>query len=538
MSSEMFFQAESVFGLRFSSLTVMKQNLTWASTVKARGGQVSKLVEVHGLEIYCSTVQGNLELVSIGNDGDSRFGADLGLQGDKSIYLLAPVDASVSVLLPIYFNTIKQSMHSRKEQSCTVDDAVKGLTNNTGLVPARVNRSGNLGNDAPQYSINFELAGLAMSLDEVQLQQVLTLYDYLCTCRLREKLDDLEVDSRLVVLDGKVDVFAEELDDLIKERVTHFTKGEVQRRKDLEGQVAELQEELAACKRELTRATRQGCIAVQLRIKKMPEPKSYDRTGEARQMDDFFWHLERYFEALDIDYEEEKVQTAIMYLTDTTALWWMHRYTDGREVKTWEKFQRELKRQFYPKSVKDMAMINLRRLRQKGSVREYVKEYSALMLKIPEMSERQRLCFFVDGLEQWVATELQQWVATELRQREPHDLASAMAIAQRLEDFKQGEKLRFPRRAVFSSVSICLSMAVDLPLGKENLWTKISSGSLVVRVRVADLLYGRYRPPWSPLSKRLKGWQTMWWHYAQHSVLSDVRKSLRKTSWKYLGERL
>ncbi|KAK2965727.1 LOW QUALITY PROTEIN: hypothetical protein RJ640_025453, partial [Escallonia rubra] len=34
-----------------------------------------------------------------------------------------------------------------------------------------VNRSGNLGNDAPQYSINFELAGLVMSLDEVQLQQ-------------------------------------------------------------------------------------------------------------------------------------------------------------------------------------------------------------------------------------------------------------------------------------------------------------------------------------------------------------------------------
>ncbi|KAK2965725.1 hypothetical protein RJ640_025451, partial [Escallonia rubra] len=49
--------------------------------------------------------------------------------------------------------------------------------------------------------------------------------------------------------------------------------------------------------------------------------------------------------------------------------------------------------------------------------------------------------------------------------------------------------------------------------------------------------YGRYRPPWSPLSKRLKGWQTLWWHYAQQSVLSDVRKSLRKTSWKYLGER-
>ncbi|KAK3017951.1 hypothetical protein RJ639_005230 [Escallonia herrerae] len=42
------------------------------------------------------------------------------------------------------------------------------------------------------------------------------------------RLDDLEVDSRLTVLDQKVNVFAEELDDLIKERVAHFAKWEVQ----------------------------------------------------------------------------------------------------------------------------------------------------------------------------------------------------------------------------------------------------------------------------------------------------------------------
>lgn len=50
--------------------------------------------------------------------------------------------------------------------------------------------------------------------------------------------------------------------------------------------------------------------------------------------------------------------------------------------------------------------------------------------------------------------------------------------------------------------------------------------------------YGRYRPWWSPLEKKLKGWQIAWWHYAQESVLSDVRQRLKRTSWKYLGERL
>ncbi|KAK3031448.1 hypothetical protein RJ639_035271 [Escallonia herrerae] len=170
------------------------------------------------------------------------------------------------------------------------------------------------------------------------------------------RLDDLEVDSGLTVLEWKVDVFAEEIDDLIEERVAHFTKLEVQRHKDLKGQVTELQEELAACKKELTRAMRQECIAMQPRQKKMLEPRSYDGAREARQ---------------------------------------------------------------------------------KGSIREYVKEYSTLNLEILEMSERQRLCFFVDGL--------QQWTATVLRRNKPHDLASAMAIVKRLEDFEQCERPRSPR---------------------------------------------------------------------------------------------
>ncbi|KAK3007925.1 hypothetical protein RJ639_014734 [Escallonia herrerae] len=175
-------------------------------------------------------------------------------------------------------------------------------------------------------------------------------------------LDDLEVDSRLTVLEWKVDVFTEELDDLIEERVAHFMKWE----------------------------------PIQ---KKMPEPRSYNGAREARQVDNFFWHLEWYFEALDIDDEKEKVQMTAMYLMDRAIFWWRRCYTDGCDVKTWEKFKHELKRQFYPESVKDMVMINLQWLRKKGSICEYVKEYSALMLEIPEMSERQRLCFFVDELQ-------------------------------------------------------------------------------------------------------------------------------------------
>ncbi|KAJ8450354.1 hypothetical protein Cgig2_004811 [Carnegiea gigantea] len=50
--------------------------------------------------------------------------------------------------------------------------------------------------------------------------------------------------------------------------------------------------------------------------------------------------------------------------------------------------------------------------------------------------------------------------------------------------------------------------------------------------------YGRYRPLGCPLSKKSKGWPKIWWLYAQESVLYDVRKKLKKISWRYLGQRL
>ncbi|KAK3012857.1 hypothetical protein RJ639_008820 [Escallonia herrerae] len=202
----------------------------------------------------------------------------------------------------------------------------------------------------------------ALDIDEEKVQWTVTNQVEL----IFNRLDDLEVDSRLTVLERKVDVFAKELDDLIKERVAHFTKWEVQRHKDLKGQVMELQEELGARKKDLIRVTRQGCIAVQPRGKKMPEPRSYNGTREARQLDNRFWHLERYFEVLNIDDEKENVQTLVMYLNDRAALRWRRRYTDGCDIKTWEKFKRELQRQFYLDSVNDKPWMT----EAEGSIRE------------------------------------------------------------------------------------------------------------------------------------------------------------------------
>lgn len=151
--------AHIAFGLRFSALTIMKQNPVGSFNGKVRGGQVNKTVEILGLEIYCSTSQGTLSLIAIDDAADSKLGGDARLEGNKNDYILAPFDVSMTLL---------------------------------------VNRSGKLENDAPQYSINAELTSLVMSLDEVQLQQILSLCDYLCTSRLREKYGRYRPSSNLL----------------------------------------------------------------------------------------------------------------------------------------------------------------------------------------------------------------------------------------------------------------------------------------------------------------------------------------------------
>ncbi|KAL8217291.1 hypothetical protein R6Q57_024128 [Mikania cordata] len=141
-------KAQSIFGLKLTSLTAMKQNITGLSSGKVRIGQVNKLIEIQGLEIYCRTFHGCAKdlYTDIGEDSMSMVAASS--QSDEHIHLLAPVDVSASL---------------------------------------SVNRSGRLENNAAQYSIDVELSGLVLSLNEDQLQQILYLYDYLCTCRLREK---------------------------------------------------------------------------------------------------------------------------------------------------------------------------------------------------------------------------------------------------------------------------------------------------------------------------------------------------------------
>ncbi|RVW27812.1 hypothetical protein CK203_102631 [Vitis vinifera] len=145
----------------------------------------------------------------------------------------------------------------------------------------------------------------------------------------------------------------------------------------------------------------------------VPKPQGFSGKRDAKELDNFLWHMERYFEAIALTDEAAKVRTATLYLTDTATLWWRRRFADMEKdictIETWEDFKREIKRQFYPEDVAYLARKNMRRLKHTGRV--------AIQLH----------------------DNLQGWAEQELRRRGVQDLATAMTIVESLADYKRGD---------------------------------------------------------------------------------------------------
>ncbi|KAA0057412.1 uncharacterized protein E6C27_scaffold280G002880 [Cucumis melo var. makuwa] len=163
---------------------------------------------------------------------------------------------------------------------------------------------------------------------------------------------------------------------------------------------------------------------------KVPEPKPFCGVRDAKALENYIFDLEQYFKATNTVTEEAKVTLATMHLSEDAKLWWRSRYVDIQEgrctVDTWDALKRELRSQFFPENVEILARRKLRDLRHTGEIREYVKQFAGLMLDIRDMSEKDKVFYFVEGLKSWARAKLYE--------QRVQDLTSAYAAAERLFD--------------------------------------------------------------------------------------------------------
>ncbi|KAF2299512.1 hypothetical protein GH714_032320 [Hevea brasiliensis] len=76
----------------------------------------------------------------------------------------------------------------------------------------------------------------------------------------------------------------------------------------------------------------------------------------------------------------------------------MRRWNKGKLKFILRSIQGELKKQFYFKNAKELAMKKLRSLKHTGTLKEYIREHSFLMLKVLNLLKDVQLLCFLDGL--------------------------------------------------------------------------------------------------------------------------------------------
>ena len=130
----------------------------------------------------------------------------------------------------------------------------------------------------------------------------------------------------------------------------------------------------------------------------------------------------------------QKLNTASFSLKDIALVWWHRRCDDvnrgSTPITTWAGFKREFKGKFYPNNAKREPRATPRHLPHKeGHIYEYIKEFQELLFDIPSIGEQDALLCFLDGLCGCAKTKLER--------RGVQDIASAIAAAESLIEFKR-----------------------------------------------------------------------------------------------------
>ncbi|KAL0293827.1 UNVERIFIED_CONTAM: Retrovirus-related Pol polyprotein from transposon [Sesamum radiatum] len=150
-------------------------------------------------------------------------------------------------------------------------------------------------------------------------------------------------------------------------------------------------------------------IGARLRIS---EPKAYGGARDAKEVKNFLFDMKQYFLAANVVDVARKVSAATMYLTGDAKLWWCTKYVEiqANQVRldTWDFLLEAIRVQFFPKNIEYNARRALRKLEHTGSMQHYVKSFSTLMLDIRDMSEKDKLFTFMEGLKPWARLELQR----------------------------------------------------------------------------------------------------------------------------------
>ena len=121
-----------------------------------------------------------------------------------------------------------------------------------------------------------------------------------------------------------------------------------------------------------------------------PKPPMFRVVHDVQEVENFLWKMENSFKCNRGKSDENKINTIVLYLSEMDMLWWRHKESEigkGRcTINTWEKFQEEFKKAFFPNNIIYEAKRKLKEMKKTGSICAYVQEFTTLTLQIPNLT--------------------------------------------------------------------------------------------------------------------------------------------------------
>ena len=99
----------------------------------------------------------------------------------------------------------------------------------------------------------------------------------------------------------------------------------------------------------------------------MPKPPVFKGVRNAQEVDNFLWHMENYFKCMRVRSYVNKINTTVLYLSESAMLWWKRKESYIAKgtcaLNTWEQFRVEFNKAFFPSNVVYEAKRKMRELR-------------------------------------------------------------------------------------------------------------------------------------------------------------------------------
>ena len=212
----------------------------------------------------------------------------------------------------------------------------------------------------------------------------------------REPLEEEQVDSLQGSSEGEEDNVSDTSDEL--ETTSTYTKtdrpvnveaDQASVFQQLMATLATMQERIIANSKEIAQMRVDGSSKSKRKVVKTVVPESFTGVGRTRKVKDFLLELDLYFEAQDVD-EGSKVSNAMAFLKEHALQWWTSYREDNPEAVsnlTWADFKNLLKDRFTPQYQSLRDGVNMIKLKQTGSLKAYVREFSAFLNMVPKMDD-------------------------------------------------------------------------------------------------------------------------------------------------------